>query len=360
MQSPSEIQLAGPGLHDGIPARLRLALRSSSAPPIDQTGTGSGSAGGGRSHPDEIRFRLPGENGISFEALRGLTREANRSTVLRRPNAIPPSAGPQGHAGNPPSTPALLKTPEHLMASLLFFSGLPLDVHCDNAEIPGLDGSALPFRDALSRLAPERAARPAWREYRCELSWEHSWHYGWMRVRPAARFRIRFELDRPPLRQSFVLEDAATAWTQILPARTFAFHREWLQASAQGLMAGAGADSGLLLAESPEEHASLLTTLRASLSGSPLESLAWPKLRSIPSAEPAWRGGPFPLLNQPAWRMEDEPVKHKILDLLGDLALIGSAGPGPAGPALPALDIEIRNGGHRTNHLLIDQILAVR
>ena len=49
--------------------------------------------------------------------------------------------------------------------------------------------------------------------------------------------------------------------------------------------------------------------------------------------------------------MEDEPVKHKILDLLGDLALIGPAGPGPAGPALPALDIEIRNGGHRTNHL---------
>ena len=105
-----------------------------------------------------------------------------------------------------------------------------------------------------------------------------------------------------------------------------------------GLMAGAGADSGLLLAETEAEHASLLR------------------------AHPAWRGGPFPLLNQPAWRMEDEPVKHKILDLLGDLALIGPGGhgghggpgvsdgpesldgPDPAGPALPALNIEIRNG----------------
>ena len=238
------------------------------------------------------------------------------------------------------------------MASLLFFSGLPLDIRSDTAEIPGLDGSALPYRDALSRLAPERAVRPAWREYPSDLSWEYSWNYGWMRVRPAARFRVRFELDRPPLRQTFVLEDAATAWSQILPARTFAFHREWLQASSQGLMAGAGSDSGLLLAESREEHASLLATFgatrRTSLTG------------TTGNGHPGWRGGPFPLVNQPTWRMEDEPVKHKILDLLGDLALIGPAGPGPAGPALPALDIEIRNGGHRTNHLLMDQILAVR
>jgi UDP-3-O-[3-hydroxymyristoyl] N-acetylglucosamine deacetylase len=302
-----EIQLSGPGLHDGIPARLDLCLRPGSGP--------------GGAH-----FQLPGQDRLSLEDLGGLAREAHRSTVLRRP----------GHS-------AVLKTPEHLLASLLFFSGLPLNIRCDAAEIPGLDGSALPFREALSRLAPERAARPAWREYPSDLSWEYPWSYGWMRVRPAARFRVRFELDRPPLRQVFVLEDAATAWEQILPARTFAFHREWLQASSQGLMAGAGIDSGLLLAESAEEHAALLVAHGAH------------------GANLSWRGGPFPLLNQPAWRMEDEPVKHKILDLLGDLALIGPAGPGaPAGPALPALDIEIRNGGHRTNHLLIDRILAAR
>jgi UDP-3-O-[3-hydroxymyristoyl] N-acetylglucosamine deacetylase len=316
MRNPLEIQLSGPGLHDGIPARLGLSLRSGSGPD-----SGSRLPGPGGS-----RFLLPGENALSLEDLGGLAREAHRSTVLKRP----------GH-------PAILKTPEHLLASLLFFPGLTLDIRCDGAEIPGLDGSALPFREALSRLAPERAVRPAWSVYPSDLDWEYHWSYGWMRVRPAARFRVRFELDRPPLRQVFVLEDAATAWKQVLPARTFAFHREWLQASSQGLMAGAGADSGLLLAESAEEHSALL------------------------GVHPSWRGGPFPLLNQPTWRMEDEPVKHKILDLLGDLALIGSSRPGGpgspgdrAGPALPALDIEIRNGGHRTNHLLIDRILAAR
>ncbi len=321
MRSPIESRLSGPGLHDGLPARLTLSLRPESGQP-DSRG---------------LRFLLPGAGELTLKDLGGMAREAPRSTVLRRPGAEPPGAAAQGI---PASAPALLKTPEHLLASLLFFSGLPLDIACDAAELPGLDGSALPYREALSRLAPERGVRPSWIEYPSNLAWEYPWSYGWMRVRPAARFRVRFELDRPPLRQVFVLEDAATAWSEILPARTFAFHREWLQASSQGLMAGAGADSGLLLAETGEEHASLLR------------------------AHPAWRGGPFPLLNQPAWRMENEPVKHKILDLLGDLALIGSGGPKgmgyPAGPALPALDIEIRNGGHWTNHLLIDQIQAAR
>jgi UDP-3-O-[3-hydroxymyristoyl] N-acetylglucosamine deacetylase len=362
MSSLTEIQLSGPGLHDGVPARLGLSLRPPTGPHTPSLGADSGASGARSSltHPGGIRFLLPEGNDFSMEHLGGLAREANRSTLLRGPMALPQDAGPQdarphGHAANLPAFPAVLKTPEHLLASLLFFPGLPLDIRCDAAEIPGLDGSALPFREALSRLAPERAARPAWNEYPSNLSWEYHWSYGWIRVRPAARFRVRFELERPPLRQAFVLEDAATAWSHILPARTFAFHREWLHASSQGLMAGADADSGLLLAESREEHASLLAGFLGAQSEGPKSG-----------GRPPWRGGPFPLLNQSAWRMEDEPVKHKILDLLGDLALIGcvggggARGPAPAGPALPALDIEIRNGGHRINHLLLDQILAFR
>ena len=191
------------------------------------------------------------------------------------------------------------------MASLLFFSGLPLDIRCDAAEIPGLDGSALPFRDALSRLAPERAARPAWREYPSDLSWEYSWNYGWMRVRPAARFRVRFELDRPPLRQAFVLEDAATAWSQILPARTFAFHREWLQASTQGLMAGAGADSGLLLAESREEHASLVATFGATMRGRLSSGLPRTVIPSGAAARSRWLTSPLG-----AWRTNRSSTRY--------------------------------------------------
>jgi UDP-3-O-acyl-N-acetylglucosamine deacetylase len=221
-----------------------------------------------------------------------------------------------------------IATPEHLLAALLFHASLPVDILCDAAELPGLDGSALPFREALAALDPAAASSPGWREYATDLEWEYHWSYGHIRVRPAAGFRLHWELDRLPLRQTFRLEDPVSAYREILPARTFAFHREWRQASAAGLMAGADEDSGLLLAESEAEY------------------------REVLGGFPSWPGGPYPLLNQPAWRMDDEPVKHKILDLLGDLAL--------AGLALPKAEIEIRNGGHAVNHLLVDRLLASR
>jgi hypothetical protein len=89
-------------------------------------------------------------------------------------------------------------------------------------------------------------------------------------------------------------------------------------------MAGAGRDSGLLLAGSLAEYRDLL------------------------ALNPGWEGGPYPLLNHPAWRMPDEPVKHKILDLLGDLALNGLA--------LPRAAIEVRNGGHPAHHRLLARL----
>ncbi|MEO6094318.1 MAG: UDP-3-O-acyl-N-acetylglucosamine deacetylase [Fibrobacteria bacterium] len=291
MTRANPTRLSGLGLHDGLNSCLELSLRT-----------------GGDA--DGVQFHLPAGSFSAVDLAR-LTRDARRSTILRSP--VPEAA--------------VFQTPEHLLAALLFFSGTGLDVRCDSAEVPGLDGSSLPFRDALAGLVPEKAAFPAWSEYPSDLAWEYHWSYGWIRVRPADRFRVRFELDRGPLKQAFAAGDPATVWNQILPARTFAFHREWIRAGAEGLMAGARADSGLLLAETEPEHGGLLRD------------------------HPDWSGGPFPLLNQPGWRMESEPVKHKILDLIGDLALLGLA--------LPALDIEILNGGHGVNHLLIDQILSV-
>jgi UDP-3-O-acyl-N-acetylglucosamine deacetylase len=46
--------------------------------------------------------------------------------------------------------------------------------------------------------------------------------------------------------------------------------------------------------------------------------------------------------------VEQEAVKHKILDLLGDLALLGLK--------LPRLRLLVRNGGHALNHLLLERL----
>lgn len=287
MRPCDSVSLTGAGVHSGSASSLALILRK----------------GPGLRGP---RFRFPGLPDLGPGDLAALPRRAQRATVL-------------GEAGQ-------MRTPEHLLAALLFFRDEPLDITCDAPEPPGLDGSALPFREAMAALAPARAAAPAWREYPCDLRWEHGWEYGYIRVRPAPFFRVCFELDRPPLRETYALEGPAAAWREILPARTFAFHREWREAmdSADGLMAGAGIDSGLLLAESEGEH------------------------RELGTAHPEWAAGPFPILNQREWRVAAEPAKHKILDLLGDLALLGLS--------LPALDIEIRNGGHPINHLLLEKL----
>ena len=61
-----------------------------------------------------------------------------------------------------------------------------------------------------------------------------------------------------------------------------------------------------------------------------------------------FKGKTFPLLHPESERVDQEPVKHKILDLLGDLALLDLA--------LPRLRINIRNGGHALNHLLLEQL----
>ncbi len=241
-----------------------------------------------------------------------LSRRANRATVLYKEAIHSEFESP------------FISTPEHLLATLLFFADQPFDIQCDVSELPGLDGSALGFREVLAQLSPQCAVEPRWREYPSDLHWNHHWSYGHVRVQPAANFRIRYILDRAPLHQNFLLDDPQVAWSDILPARSFAYHREWEQALTVGQMLGAGLDSGLLLAESEAEHQALL------------------------SRHSDWQGGAFPLLNQLHWRMEDEPAKHKILDVLGDLAL--------AGLALPKLDIEIRNGGHWTNHMLLDKL----
>ena len=280
--------LSGLGVHGGLPCRLELRLR-------DRNGTQG---------PVFAFPALP--EPLSARDLAGLPRRSLRATVLGE------------------GVPAIA-TPEHLLAALLFFPDAHLTVRSDAAELPGLDGSALPFRDALARLFPEPARNPAWREYPCDLAWEHAWEGGHIRIRPAERFSVRYAFDRDGLSQARRLDEPAEAWADILPARTFAFHREWREAVAGGLMAGAGRDSGLLLASSPEEY------------------------RAVLADHPEWRGGPYPLLNQPGWRIPDEPVRHKILDLLGDLALNGLA--------LPRAEIDIRNGGHHAHHLLLDRLL---
>lgn len=282
-----------------------------------------------------LRFLFPGFPApLTARDLATLPRAARRATVLTHP-----------------SSGAVIRTPEHLLAAALFFAAAPLDIHCDHEEIPGLDGSAAPWFGLLAAACatlpnagaadpvpprsgapgdahPPRPA-PSCREYACDLTWSHEGPEGVLHAEPAPRFSVRYTLERGAVRQTFALARSEAAPTEVLPARTFIFWKDWealTRARGDALLEGAEEGSGLLLAESHEEFARVRTRMP--------------------------RGGAagFPLLHPHALRMPDEAVRHKVLDLLGDLALNGLA--------LPRLELTVTGGGHALNHLLLDALRA--
>lgn len=171
---------------------------------------------------------------------------------------------------------ARLAVVEHLLAALAVrgvFDGVLVEV--EGPELPILDGSAAPWDEALARLAPDAPVRAGWGpsgpvEVRCGEARA--------RVEPGPR-ELRCEIDfaHPAIgRQAWL--GAPGAWRELLPARTFGF-----AADAARLRRGGraeGADDGNAIVYDDD--------------------------------------GPRTPLRAP-----DEPVRHKALDALGDLHLLG-------------------------------------
>lgn len=267
-----------------------------------------------------LRFLFPGFAApLTARDLARLTRRAQRATILTDDR-----------------TGAVIRTPEHLLAAALFFARAPLDVACDAEEIPGLDGSARPWFDLLARAAHPAAFIPhPPHEYETDLRWSYEGPEGCITAEPASAFSVRYTVYRDEFRETATLVSAADAPATILPARTFIFHDDWMKLRAASghadagnarLLSGADEDSGLLLASSQAEFA-----------------------RALPDF-PGHAGNAFPLLHPRAFRVNHEAARHKVLDLLGDLAL--------GGLALPKLRLTIENGGHALHHLLLDALLA--
>lgn len=299
--TPPATTISGRALHSGVSSTVRVARRA-------DDGLG-------------LRFVFPDfESPLAARDLATLTRRAHRATVLTHP-----------------VSGAVIRTPEHLLAAALFFAAQPLDITCTAAEIPGLDGSAKPWYGLLETASNRGASttppqKISCHEYETDLTWSYSGPEGSITAEPAARFSVRYTLNRGEFQESFLLENTDDAPSEILPARTFIFWTDWqayrLKTGLpnETLLDGAREDSGLLLAESREEFSRALSTLPE-------------------NAENA-----FPLIHPRTFRLKAEPARHKVLDLLGDLALRTLA--------LPRLRLTITNGGHALNHLLLDALHA--
>lgn len=179
-----------------------------------------------------------------------------------------------------------LQTIEHLLSALVGLEIEHLRIEVDGEELPILDGSAAPWVEAI--LAAGLRALPGRRRFLKVLR-PVEVHQGgkWIRVGPCegtAGLRIRYtiDFDHPAIgRQSRELGLTAEKYVrEVGTARTFCLSSEvdWMR--AHGLALGGSLDNAVVF-------------------------------------------GPDGPLNE-ALRFEDEAVRHKILDLVGDLALLGA------------------------------------
>ncbi len=177
----------------------------------------------------------------------------------------------------------LISTTEHLLS--VFYS-MGIDnayVEIDNLEVPILDGSGQPFVELIEQ-AGIRQYRRKRRYLRVRRPVSVEDHGKRISILPAESFRLTCEVDfSHPLvgRQSLELEVTPNRYAaEIAPARTFGFEYELDQMRNMGLIRGASLENAVCFTRDS-------------------------------------------VLNPGGLRAADECCRHKALDLIGDLALLG-------------------------------------
>ena len=177
-----------------------------------------------------------------------------------------------------------VETVEHLLAAL---TALGIDnciVELNTPEVPIMDGSAAPFVYLILNEAGVRRL-PAPKKFLKVLR-PISLSQGDKRIAlyPSDHFKVTYSIsfDHPLIRhQSRTMKITEDAFVEeIAPARTFGFLKEVEMLRQRGLALGGSLDNAIVLGETG-------------------------------------------VLNQNALRFEDEFVRHKILDAIGDLSLVG-------------------------------------
>jgi UDP-3-O-[3-hydroxymyristoyl] N-acetylglucosamine deacetylase len=175
-----------------------------------------------------------------------------------------------------------VETVEHLLAALVSLGVDNVIVELNTPEVPIMDGSSAPFIYLINEAGVKRLAAP--RKYLKVLE-PISLSRGDKRIAlyPSDHFKVTYSIafDHPMLRhQSRTIRISAESFIEeIAPARTFGFLKEVEMLRQQGLALGGSLENAIVI-------------------------------------------GDTGVLNN-ALRFDDEFVRHKILDVIGDLALVG-------------------------------------
>ena len=244
-------------------------------------------------HPEqtirsEIEFRGVGLHSGAEVSMRLVPAPAGSGIVFRRTDldgfeipATGRNVAKVSYATSLMRGSVLISTTEHLLSALIGFGVDNVIVEVDNLELPILDGSALPYVEAFQSVGLKQQRRR--REYLRILKEVEVREGGkFIGVYPGTGYGIDYTIDFPqPIGSARFQGDLESGdyARLIAPARTFGFREDEAKLRDMGLIRGASEACVIIL-----------------------------------TAEGVQNG---PL------RFADEFVRHKVLDLIGDLALAG-------------------------------------
>lgn len=202
-----------------------------------------------------------------------------------------------------------ISTVEHLLATLAAYGIDNLHIDIDGPEVPVMDGSAAPFATLIEAAGLRKLSKS--RTY-LAIRQPVTVTDGEKRVNiiPSRFFRITYDIafEHPciSLQQRSLKVTAETFRRELASARTFGFLRDVERLKAIGLARGGSLDNAIVIDDEQ-------------------------------------------ILNPEGLRFPDEFVRHKIIDAIGDLSLIG----------YPLLGhVRAYKAGHDINHQLVEKILA--
>ncbi len=203
---------------------------------------------------------------------------------------------------------ARVSTIEHLMAALV---GMQIDnllIEIDGEEVPILDGSAKPFVDALEKTGTlQQDAEKVYYEIQHNITFIDEEKKVEMVVLPSHEYRINTLIDfnSPVLgTQHADLKNIADFNEQIASSRTFCFFHELEFLLANNLIKGGDINNAIVVVDKPvtDEQVQRIS-----------------KVFNKVDVQVSEEG----ILNNLQLRFPNEPARHKLLDVVGDLALVG-------------------------------------
>jgi UDP-3-O-[3-hydroxymyristoyl] N-acetylglucosamine deacetylase/3-hydroxyacyl-[acyl-carrier-protein] dehydratase len=264
-----EISISGAGIHSG--QSVTMVLR----PSAPNTGI------------NFQRVDLPGKPIVKADV--DFVVETNRSTTLENKGAR-------------------VSTIEHLLASLV---GMQVDnvlIEIDGEEVPILDGSAQPFVEALEKAGTQTQSAPkVYYNIEHNITFVDEEKKVEMVALPYNDYRINTLIDfnSPVLgTQHAALKNLKDFNNQIAPCRTFCFFHELEWLLSNNLIKGGDINNAIVVVDKE-------------VSASQVEKIS--KVFHKQDVQISPEG----ILNNLELRFPNEPARHKLLDVVGDLALVG-------------------------------------